>query len=309
MESRRQVRLVSLDLLRTIAIVLLVTGHIALAVGSPIGEAFGIPGFYMVGLGDVAVILFLVLSGLALELNYGQKHVHFSRFMVGRILRIYPVYWLILPIGILIYVLTSCQGASTASCLSSRGSDLLCSVFGTCAFIGRWGGPFVATGWFIGLIMCMYVLYPYLSISFRHHRHLTLLVVFLVSVCSRVILQHYDILSYAPTRWFPLCRLIEFGLGIYLANIIGRDLWARANRLRKLAPILAFIGDLSFPLFLVHYPLLVIIVKHNQLGMSESTSIVLFLCASVLTSWLIHIIADRLIPREVILKRLFKDPV
>jgi peptidoglycan/LPS O-acetylase OafA/YrhL len=140
MESRRQVRLVSLDLLRTIAIVLLVTGHIALAVGSPIGKPFGIRGFYMVGLGDVAVILFLVLSGLALELNYGQKRVHFCRFMVGRILRIYPVYWLILPIGILIYVLTSCQGASTASCLSSRGSDLLCSVFGTCAFIGRWGG-------------------------------------------------------------------------------------------------------------------------------------------------------------------------
>ena len=157
--------------------------------------------------------------------------------------------------------------------------------------------------------MCMYVLYPYLSISFRHHRHLTLLVVFIVSVCSRVILQHYDILPYAPTRWFPLCRLIEFGLGIYLANIIGRDIWAWANRLQKLVPILAFVGDLSFPLFLVHYPLLVIIVKHDQLGMSEPTSIVLFLCVSVLTSWLIHIIADRLVPREVILRRLFKAPV
>jgi len=157
--------------------------------------------------------------------------------------------------------------------------------------------------------MCMYVLYPYLSISFRHHRHLTLLVVFLVSVGSRVILQHYDILPYAPTLWFPLCRLIEFGLGIYLAIIIGRDIWAWANRLQKSAPILAFVSDLSFPLFLVHYPLLVIVVKHNQLGISESTSIVLFLCVSVFTSWLIHILAGRLVPREVILKRLFKDPV
>jgi len=60
-----------LDLARVIAIVLVLIAHIGQAVGNPIGEFFGVENFYWVSVGGVGVTLFLILSGLALELNYG----------------------------------------------------------------------------------------------------------------------------------------------------------------------------------------------------------------------------------------------
>jgi len=284
-------RLVLLDLLRVIGIILILIAHIGQATHHPIGQFFGIKGFYWVSIGGVGVTVFLILSGLALHLNYRQKDISYGQFMSGRILRIYPTYWLSLIIGILVYLIASQINESLPG-LSSQIGSLVCSITGFCAFAGQWGGPFVPTAWYIGLIISLYILYPFISRGIKQKPHVVILVLFSVSTVSRIILGHYDILPTRPLDWFPPCRLFEFGLGIYLAEIVKSDMWACANKNGKVGSILGLAGGLTFPLFLVHYPLLRIITGHSWLHISQGTAIVVFLVASLLVSWFILLLTQ-----------------
>jgi hypothetical protein len=49
--------------------------HIGQSIDSPWGDAFGVPNFYYVTLGGVAVMIFLALSGAVLQLQYGHKSI------------------------------------------------------------------------------------------------------------------------------------------------------------------------------------------------------------------------------------------
>ncbi len=66
-----------LDLIRSVAIILVLVAHIGQAFESPVGMFFGIPNFYYVSLGGLAVTIFLILSGLTLELSYGSRNMDF----------------------------------------------------------------------------------------------------------------------------------------------------------------------------------------------------------------------------------------
>lgn len=211
-------RHVLLDIIRIAAVTLLLIAHIGQTLNHPIGSAFGIRGFYHVSLGGLAVTLFLVLSGLALELH-NRKHITYRDFIIKRILRIYPVYYLALIIGITLYFYEAFRnGQSVISTLSVPGPwDILLSLFGA----GLWGGPFLPTSWFIGLIMAMYLVYPLLSYAVRQKPYTTILLTFVVSTFARFIPGQYQLLPHRPLDWFPLCRLFEFTLGIFLAHVIN----------------------------------------------------------------------------------------
>jgi len=296
-------RLVLLDLLRVLGISLILTAHIGQAIRNPIGQFFGIKDFYWVTIGGVGVTVLLVLSGLALHLNYKQKDISHKQFMARRLLRIYPTYWLCLAVGILVYLIAS-QIDGTLPGLSSQINSLICSVLGFCAFTGKWGGPFVPTAWFIGLILSLYALYPFISRVIKQKPHVVIFVLFLISTISRIILGHYDILPTRSLDWFPFCRVFEFGLGIYLAETVKSDMWACADGNGKINSIFGFAGKLTFPLFLVHYPMLRIITGHSWLYISQGTAIVVFLVASMIVSWIILLLTQFVItPHQ---EKLFK---
>jgi len=295
-------RLVLLDLLRVLGITLVLIAHIGQAIQHPIGQFFGIKGFYLVSIGGVGVTIFLILSGLALHLNYRQKDISYRQFMAGRILRIYPIYWLSLIIGILVYLIASQINESLPS-LGNQIGSLVCSVTAFCAFAGKWGGPFVPTAWYIGLIISLYILYPFISRGIKRKPHMVILTLLLISAMSRIILGHYNILPNRPLDWFPLCRLFEFGLGIYLAEMVKPSVWSCANGNGRINSIFGFVGRLTFPLFLVHYPLLRIITGHSWLHISQEIAIVVFLVASVLVSWFILLLTQAITPH---LEKLFK---
>lgn len=287
----KSTRLVLLDLLRVLGITLVLISHIGRAIQHPIAQFFGIKGFYWASIGSVGITIFLILSGLALHLNYRYKDISYRRFMVGRILRIYPTYWLSLVFGVLVYLIASHINGSPPN-LGDQIGSLVCSVIGFCAFIGQWGGPFVPTGWFIGLIISLYILYPFISRGIKQRPHKVILILLLISVVSRLIVGHYDILPDRALDWFPLCRVFEFGLGIYLAEVVKPSVWSCANGNSRINSIFGFVGRLTFPLFLVHYPLLRIITGHSWLHISQGTAIVVCLVASVLVSWFILLLTQ-----------------
>jgi peptidoglycan/LPS O-acetylase OafA/YrhL len=276
-----------LDLVRGIAVVLVVLSHtgsrtILAAGGSPHGlfGVFGIREFYRVSIGGFGVAIFIVLSGLCLQLrNAGADTVPWGRFIVKRCCRIYPVYYLTVLIGIPMYYWRT--GALPHFDLL----DYVCTATGFYAFAGRWGGPLVGTSWFLGLIMSLYFLFPAITRPMKKHPHATVLGLFAISMLARFLIGRYAPVPIQvvvqAVRWFPLCNVFEFGLGMYLATVVNMRFWERLNGNAFLDSMAAFVGRLSFPLFLAHFPLIVVLDNLLNRGVKASWAITAYLIAAL----------------------------
>jgi peptidoglycan/LPS O-acetylase OafA/YrhL len=301
MAARENVRYVMLDLARAGAIALLLLSHIALRVSSPLGRFFGIEGLYYVSLGGVAVTIFLFLSGIALELQYGANSFRYRDFLLKRCLRIYPVYYIALFIGLSVCVCSAyLQTGTIRSLFSTFGpSDPILSVTGFYAFAGRWGGPFMPASWFVGLIMVMYMIYPIVSRAIARTPHVTIVVLLLISLLFRLLLGRYFFLL-LPTRpldWFPLCRVFEFSLGIYAARILPTYIWSALDSTNRMRGPIAFVSRISFSLFLIDAPMWIMVVELLLPGVHPLLAIFVFLLTSILLSWLVTSV-DQRVPRQ-----------
>lgn len=218
-------RWIVIDLLRIAAMLFILIGHISYWRGWQINrDVADIFSIYDVVLADIGVSMFLILSGLVLELKYGSKRIEYLRFVKRRLLGIYPVYFVSLgfsvPIFIFIKLFSSGGGYLPYSDLNFI--SVFCSIFGICPYFGLWGGPFLATGWFIGLILALYLLFPLISREMNRGREIMLLGLLAVSISTRLLLINGVVhLETSPLDWFPLARLFEFGLGIYLGKKTG----------------------------------------------------------------------------------------
>ncbi len=286
-----------LDLLRIFAIALVFVAHIGQAMGSDIGGFFGIKNVYYVSLGGVGVSLFLILSGVLAGLTETHRKTAFHEYLIKKALRIYPPYWMSVVTGFMAFVIAGGLWFSPGEWFPSGFStDILGSVTGFYSWLGLWGGPYNPPSWFIALIMSLYALFPLTVWAMKKQPHLTLLALFIISLVCRVYLGRYGLpfgekhfwdgaIEYAyrqygfmpgrPTDWFPLCRIFEFGLGIYLALVLKRSVWFAINLPGR--KVVGFLSDLSFPLFLVHYPLLFLLDSVEKLG--DTTAIALYFAA------------------------------
>lgn len=298
-------RVVSMDVLRLAAMVLLLMAHIGQEIRHPLGKFFGIRDFYWVSWGGVAVTIFLVLSGAALQLQYGSRPFRLSEFLAKRLLRIYPVYWMSLFVAVAAALLKSTlrTGDALAAFPRIHGSDITLGLTGTYAFAGEWGGPFNGVTWFVALILSMYFLYPLLARGFRKHPHWTLAATVLLSVGSRLLIGKYKLIDMRPLDWFPLCRVFEFTLGMALVRAVSLVRWRLPEVPAWLGRALSFLGRLTFPLFLVHYPVIFLIGHFKKGGMSQGAAIGLFLVISLSLALLVQFLDDRL-PRQWVLKKL-----
>ncbi len=282
-------RYVLLDFVRVVAILFLLTGHVLFWAG-PYKETFGtIGGIYSVSFGGIAVTLFLVVSGLLLELNYDRKKEDYKDWIIKRLLRIYPTYFLSLSVGIFMHYFSLNYTHGVYPSYSNLDFwHWLCSLLGFCAFFGFWGGPFLTTGWFIGLIVVLYFLFPFLSRICRISPEKFLMGVFILSIFSRILLvNNYIRLPGNPLEWFPFARIFEFGMGIYLAIRVQRRLLKVFNKNTRITSVLRFFAELSFPLFLVHFQFLFFIKYLTRFGLSKFFGTLIFLATSLIISYCI----------------------
>lgn len=266
-------RLLIFDLLRIIAIALVVIAHIAQTLSIPILNGFyGIPNFYFVSLGGMGVTILLVVSGVVLRLNHPSV-TDYKDFIIKRLYRIYPAYWCSLILILLIYAV-----ASRMPRLAPK--DLVLSITGMYAFVGEWGGPINGVSWFIGLIVILYLMYPFIMPLIEKHGYIALFALLVISVWSRWFFGHE---AGRLTDWFPLCRVFEFGLGIF---IVGRGLYPKTLTTLKAIYILS---SLSFYVFLIHFPLL-FVIKTNPL---------LYAALVMLLSYFVYVFDDKLMQTAI----------
>lgn len=228
-------RLYWIDSLRIFAIALVVLGHIAQFLEQPWGTVIH-NHFFDLSVAKVGVVIFLFVSGLGLHLSQTRRSITPLQFYLQRLWRIYPMYWAALTVGLILNQLRH-------EPVFGSWNEAILTVSGFCAFTGRWGCNF-PMGWFIGLILSLYCLYPLLAWAMRRHAAGTLCVLFVISVSSRLIVE--SLFTGYPLEWFPLCRVFEFGLGLYW---VERGIPGGAASPRWAA----FLSDISFPLYLLHY--------------------------------------------------------
>jgi peptidoglycan/LPS O-acetylase OafA/YrhL len=272
-------RSVLLDFIRILSVGTVAGVHILQIKRSPLGEPFGVPGFYFVSIGGVAVTVLLILSGLVLGLKYKKMQISYLSFLKKRCFRLYPSYYLILVIGVILYAVRSIYDLPPNEQLT--WSDIPFSLSATYAFVGRWGGSLVPTSWFLGLIVSLYALYPLIAPRFLNRPHSSLFILLIVSLVSRLVLGRFNISFERPLDWFPLCRIFEFAFGIYLARIIHPTFWTLLNGNESVTRVTSYMAALSFPFYLVHSPVLDTV---QHLPIPDTLWISLFLLISGIVS-------------------------
>ncbi|MDZ7798813.1 MAG: acyltransferase family protein [Patescibacteria group bacterium] len=290
-----------IDLFRTIAIVLVFFFHISIEINPIWGRVFiNFGNIYRFNTGDLGIAIFIIISGLCLTLRYKNKKIEYVKFITQRFLKIYPPFFIALIMGVIFYYILP-------DTLLQEGyyyfpqintADIFCSLTGFCNFLGRIGGPFLGPSWFIGLIIVLYLLFPLLLKKFKTNPYASLFILFLISLIFRYLYNNFPPLIYKLQPFFPLDYLFEFGLGIYLGLVVKNNFWTYLNKYKKLSRILIRLGLLSFPLFLVHHPLLFIVNSLEKLNVSLFVSIPLYLLVSGVFSFLLFKMIKK-IPRKI----------
>ncbi|MFZ1898387.1 acyltransferase family protein [Methanoregula sp.] len=269
-------RVLMFDVLRILAILLIVVAHVGQTLKiPPLLQSFGISPLSG-GIGEWGIVIFLLISGCVLEYNYGKKvwdagtKFDYIQFIEKRLLRIYPAFWFSMLLAVILttYVLTS------ANVLR----DLILPLTGFYFFLTKLGSPappINGVTWFVGTIVCLYLMYPLLSRILKRNGVQGLIAILLVAGSIRIILNAED-----PTAWywFPLSRMAEFALGIY---IIQAGYYLKTINTSK---IIAFASDFSFPVFLTHYiaiPLLIELPFAHYMNIIGFIAVALFLALLV----------------------------
>lgn len=230
-----------IDLLRVLAISLILTGHSALFTDQWWGKVY-VTGFYDISMGKLGVTILLLISGMLLRLNDRGQGV--MTFYFRRLQRIYPVYWMVLVLALAIGLAFQWDN------FPKDWEEGALTLTGFCAFAGLWG-CWLTPSWFIGTTLSLYALYPWLARLMNRAPRMTLSALLLISLAARLTVESY--LPTHPLEWFPLCRVFEFGLGIYLAQEGQLMAALRWTAPASLSRVLEILGALSFPAFLIHW--------------------------------------------------------
>lgn len=319
-------RSILLDLLRIIAISLVFIAHFGQILGWPLGDFFGVKNFYYVSLGGLGVSMFLVLSGVLAGIGEAGRKSNPAAYVYKKFLRIYPLYWLSIPISMAGYVLGAwlLKGDIPKLFPNGMAMDLWGSFTGFYAWMGLWGGPYNSPSWFIALIMSMYLIFPLLYFFIKKQALATLLATLGISIAARIYIgqegvpfsdqslfdsvkgyfyRQYGFMPGRPGDWFPLCRIFEFALGVYLGYKLPKTLWFTLNI--RFTKLIGFLSDHAFSLFLVHSPFLFVVLYLKKLGVPEALAISVYMMLMFVAAYWMNKLDDRF-PRKKLVPAFLK---
>ena len=274
-------RLLFFDILRIAAITVIVAIHI-LQVIAP--GTYGQTVFHIFSTNPaiIAVSVIILVSGAMLE--YAHPHLKtfdsIAEFYIKRLSRMYPAYWMSLIIGIAVitpFILTRMMPLG-----------IFLEFTGFYAFSGFTRAPINQMGSFIGLMICLYLMFPLVSAAIRRYPYQTLLAIGITEIYLRWAINTWHIVVLnlnvgAGARWFPLCNLLEFALGIY---IIQQGLYPKWEHQSE--PV-AFLAEFTFYVFLVH-------TVGALLDMAQD-SLPVYLIVMLMLSWML-MLADQEIQKK-----------
>lgn len=242
--DKKRERILFFDILRIIFVGLIVYGHSQFAYIPWLNSILYMDGsmpfnIYPLGLTGLSVFGLIFVSGAVLEYNYKkiERFSEYTRFMFKRVIRLYPAFWMSLILSIILYPWVL-QNGIFSTFMEFTGFFIL---------LGQGPGYLNTMGWFIGTILCLYIIFPVLSKIVKEYRLWSLLLFLIISYLSRFLLISNNLISLdLLPRWLPICNLFEFCLGIYL---IQNTLYPKNI---DNSPFIQKLSELSFYVFLFH---------------------------------------------------------
>jgi peptidoglycan/LPS O-acetylase OafA/YrhL len=289
-ERESKSRLAVFDLLRVFAISLILISHISIMESykllfnqtpdSWIGHVF----FWDIG--SIGMLIFLCISGAVLELNKKPMNttIDFVKHMFKRLVRIYPAYWMSLLFVIFLYLYVNVH----------YFGDLFWQFSGFSAFVNQWGGLLNPVAWCISLFVVLYTLFPLISKAMEQRPFISLVILFILSMATTYWINTTIALTQTPNafsfaRWFPLCNLFYFGLGVFVVRKRIYPTW------QDRTGILPWLGALSFYVFLFHLPIIGIITAGIPIYLAFTVliSIAAMILDAKIQEWIRGLIARR----------------
>lgn len=235
-----------IDIIRIIAIGVVFFSHSLATFTSGVQQSVGIPGVYWMSIGEIGAAITLLVSGLLLMSLYKDK-IDIRKFYKKRITHIYTTYLVCL---VLIALLTNGWW---------RFMDplhLFCQVTATCSFMGLMRDQLITPSWFIGTIICLYLLFPVLRSLLIRNKFVFLVITIPVPFFLRIYLDPLNADIIGIIKWLPPIRFFEFGVGMVCGYYLDRIRILKVQTSEKTAKRLYELAGWSFPLFLLHVPLI-----------------------------------------------------
>ncbi len=203
-------RLFYLDFLRAISILLIIIFHYnyhALEMGITNNIVFWPQSLFSLDhsfWGLIGVSLFIILSGASLMVST-KDTFEAKAFFKKRFFSIYPLFWVTYVITFSILFLKY-----QAVPVKAHLATFLLTIAGLDGFLRYGVNNFYLLGeWFLGFIIIMYMIFPFLRRLFLTNQ----LITFLFCVFIMILTERFYCLNMEILR-FPLSRLVEFAFGM-----------------------------------------------------------------------------------------------
>ena len=162
-------------------------------------------GFEHTCLGVLGISLFIILSGASLMLSTKERF-DVKTFFRNRFLSLYPLFWVTYAAAFLTLLLINHPFLSNAP----HPLTFFLTIIGFDGFLLYAIPNFYLLGeWFLGFIIIMYILFPFLRYLFLKNALLTVLLSFVITL---LVAEFYH--PEMEIFRFPLFRLTEFVLGM-----------------------------------------------------------------------------------------------
>lgn len=158
--------------------------------------------------GGVFVAVFFMLSGAALHYNYGEK-LSLGKFYVKRWLSIFPMFYVA---WVIMYLINSNKYGTYL--WGGPKSNFWFTFLGMDGYLMHWGLNYYCLGeWFLGAIICLYLLYPLLRILFNRFCIITTIG---ITICF-VVNLYKDLFTISDAKSLMTC-VMDFWIGMLLVR-------------------------------------------------------------------------------------------
>jgi peptidoglycan/LPS O-acetylase OafA/YrhL len=295
MVKKEKKRILSIDILKIVAIALIILFHVLYAIYQK---------NYLRPIGFVGVSLFFILSGYTLAKNYPSQTTFSLRWFLKRLVKVASLYYLAIISIVVLF------GNQT---YSGNIKDILLHFIFLDPLSKSAAYSIISPAWFLTPLIGLYLIFPYLNKYVKETKFL--IVAFFLMVIFRT-LSGNDIY----TSYSPLFFLGEFCFGIAFAYNKKHSPLIISLMLLFINPIMIipfvvfyltyhmkfegtyvptklihFIGINTFSLFLFHEAFIKVSLKEwNIYNLSMPIAIIILILTTVLTAFLAHKIKEYL---------------
>lgn len=249
---------------------------------------------------QMAVNAFIVLSGFVITLLLVNSRQSYSTFITRRLFRLMPVYLICFGLALALRPFVAGTAAVEAPREASENAyywshvvNHLAMTFGVVPdfVLPDSSAALLPPAWSISLELQLYLVAPLIVFLLTRRLMWGLWVLSLCVLIPQINWRMYE--------WSEMGAFLPQKLYLFVGGALLFTYWPKFGSWpvsRMLSPFV-WLGEISYPIYLVHYPLVALINAHLPVGSDPVTRAMILLIISlppvILASWLLHVTIEK----------------